>query len=415
MAKLGLVLSGGGIRGVSHIGMLKALEEHNLLDEIQVVVGTSAGSQMGAMFAFGYSPDQMKEIWFTDVWRLLGGKRSASAVKDWNISGLLDALIHLDPKRFRGALKGNKLLKALECYLTENAPCTSIRPTRKKLPLYIVSTDLDTGQETVWCFTRHSQTLTPEAFRDRDGFEPAPGREAFWEVHRDYDQDVTHFPTIAQVCRCSSSIPFIFVPATAPITYRRGGVEVTCEPLYTDGGVRDNFSLSTAVKLSGCDQVIGMFLGSLDSTNQPWNGLFDLAFRTLDEMSMTIFEADQDDIRLRETDIRALVPQFVPTTGTFDVRAMPSLYQAGYSVTQRFLQAVQDMHPTETLTWDLIFETKNLDLPPDEAILHAAQPRAHRNGMLGNEALPEVKYYIYRETPRKAERCPDPDKLSGRA
>jgi NTE family protein len=55
--KLGLVLSGGGARGVAHIGVLKALEEMGV--KFSTVSGTSAGSIVGSLYAYGYSPDEI--------------------------------------------------------------------------------------------------------------------------------------------------------------------------------------------------------------------------------------------------------------------------------------------------------------------------------------------------------------------
>ncbi|MBL7857501.1 MAG: patatin-like phospholipase family protein [Cyclobacteriaceae bacterium] len=58
--KTGLVLSGGGARGVAHIGMLKALEEFGIT--VDCIAGTSAGAIVGALYAYGYSPDKIFEI-----------------------------------------------------------------------------------------------------------------------------------------------------------------------------------------------------------------------------------------------------------------------------------------------------------------------------------------------------------------
>lgn len=55
--ELGLVLSGGGVRGVAHIGVIKALLEHDL--KPTVVSGSSAGAVVGALYCNGYSPDEM--------------------------------------------------------------------------------------------------------------------------------------------------------------------------------------------------------------------------------------------------------------------------------------------------------------------------------------------------------------------
>lgn len=57
---IGLTLSGGGMRGIAHIAVLKALEEYNLKPHI--ISGTSAGSIIGAFYSFGKSPDEMMEI-----------------------------------------------------------------------------------------------------------------------------------------------------------------------------------------------------------------------------------------------------------------------------------------------------------------------------------------------------------------
>lgn len=60
MKDIGLVLSGGGARGVAHIGVLKALEEWGL--RFSRVSGTSAGSIVGALYAKGYAPDEIMEV-----------------------------------------------------------------------------------------------------------------------------------------------------------------------------------------------------------------------------------------------------------------------------------------------------------------------------------------------------------------
>lgn len=58
--KIGLALSGGGMRGVGHIAVLKALEEYGLHPDI--ISGTSAGAIVGAFYAAGKTPDEMLDI-----------------------------------------------------------------------------------------------------------------------------------------------------------------------------------------------------------------------------------------------------------------------------------------------------------------------------------------------------------------
>ena len=67
--KVGLVLSGGGAKGMSHIGILKAIDSAGL--KIDIVTGTSMGSIMGALYAVGYSGKQIDSIAKTLNWDIL--------------------------------------------------------------------------------------------------------------------------------------------------------------------------------------------------------------------------------------------------------------------------------------------------------------------------------------------------------
>ena len=58
--RVGLVLSGGGAKGIAHIGLIKALEENNI--PIDYVAGTSMGAIVAAFYAMGYTPDEMLRL-----------------------------------------------------------------------------------------------------------------------------------------------------------------------------------------------------------------------------------------------------------------------------------------------------------------------------------------------------------------
>ena len=88
--KTKLVLSGGGIKGVAHLGALKALQELGMLQHIDTFVGTSSGALVASLLSIGYTPDElykfismvdmskMKELSFGNLLKLLGlddGKR----------------------------------------------------------------------------------------------------------------------------------------------------------------------------------------------------------------------------------------------------------------------------------------------------------------------------------------------------
>ena len=61
---IGLVLSGGGVRAAAHIGVIKALEEHGIFPTH--ISGTSAGAIVGALYAHGYTCDEMM-LFFKNV------------------------------------------------------------------------------------------------------------------------------------------------------------------------------------------------------------------------------------------------------------------------------------------------------------------------------------------------------------
>lgn len=67
--RVGLVFSGGGATGFAHIGVLKALEEHDI--PIDYITGTSAGALVGAMYASGFSPKEIELIALSDKFQLM--------------------------------------------------------------------------------------------------------------------------------------------------------------------------------------------------------------------------------------------------------------------------------------------------------------------------------------------------------
>ena len=61
--KIGLALSGGGIRGIAHAGVIKAFEENNI--KVDIIGGTSSGGIIASLYAMGYSANDIFEIFKT--------------------------------------------------------------------------------------------------------------------------------------------------------------------------------------------------------------------------------------------------------------------------------------------------------------------------------------------------------------
>ena len=120
--KVALVLSGGGARGIAHIGAIEALEEAGF--EISSVAGTSMGALVGGMFAAG---------------RLAGVRDWICSLDRYKVLGMVDLAFSSE-----GLVKGNRVMKALKSLVPD------VRIERLAVPFAAVSADLVTGREVVF-------------------------------------------------------------------------------------------------------------------------------------------------------------------------------------------------------------------------------------------------------------------------
>lgn len=118
--RVALALGGGAARGFAHIGVIKILENHGLAPDM--VVGTSAGALVGALYAAGHGPFELQK---------LAIQLEESAVADWS---LFD----------RGVLKG----EALERFINMHVANRPIEGLKRRFAA--VATDLQSGQPIVF-------------------------------------------------------------------------------------------------------------------------------------------------------------------------------------------------------------------------------------------------------------------------
>lgn len=118
--KVALVLGGGAVRGFAHIGVIKTLEAHGIVPDM--VVGTSAGSVVGALYAGGYSGFELQKIAF---------QLEQDSVGDWVLPD-------------RGFIKGEMLQNFINKAL-QNRPIERLNKT-----FAAVTTELQTGEMAVF-------------------------------------------------------------------------------------------------------------------------------------------------------------------------------------------------------------------------------------------------------------------------
>jgi NTE family protein len=122
--KVGLALSGGGLRGVAHIGVLQALEQEAI--PIDMIAGTSAGAFMGACFAGSASMARLQEVIAGIGWRKIAG------LFDLNLRSL-----------GKGFISGQKIESILLSCIGD------IEFEDLKIPLTVVAADCQTMEEVI--------------------------------------------------------------------------------------------------------------------------------------------------------------------------------------------------------------------------------------------------------------------------
>ncbi len=149
--KVALALSGGGARGVAHIGVLQRIDELGL--PVDAVTGTSAGSLVGALYACGYSGDQIESLFRrVDFGRAFLDPLSRSPGQTLEEQEQENGTIFsLQMERgfpiFAMALRsGVAVQRTLEGFLARGAYFSGGDYNRLKVPFRAVATNLETGQ-----------------------------------------------------------------------------------------------------------------------------------------------------------------------------------------------------------------------------------------------------------------------------
>jgi NTE family protein len=119
-AKIALVLGAGASKGFAHVGVIKVLEANKI--PIHMIVGTSVGSAVGSLYAYGFDAFQLQKMTF--------------AIEK---SDIVDLIL---PDN--GFIKGEKLEEFINKTL-KNTPMEKL-----KIPFYAVATDVQSGQEMVF-------------------------------------------------------------------------------------------------------------------------------------------------------------------------------------------------------------------------------------------------------------------------
>lgn len=224
--KIGLVLSGGGARGVAHLGVIEVLEEHGI--PIDFIVGASMGSLIGGLYAIGYSTEAMRALVDTTDWEYVLSLSETTERRDLFVDQKLVQKRGLFTIRFDGI-----------------APVipASVTPAQR-LSSFI------------------NQLVLQGVYHAHDSYDNL--RVPFRTVATDIitgDRLVFDSGNLVQALRASISVPLIFAPVKMD------------DMLLVDGGLVSNIPVDIA-RFHECDIVIAVNttagLRNADELGAPW-------------------------------------------------------------------------------------------------------------------------------------------------
>ena len=279
--KVGLALSGGGIRGVAHIGVLKALEENNI--KIDVIGGTSSGGLIASLYAMEYKPDYIyhlfkrysKDVVTIDNKPILNGIKNYLSKKRLGISGISD---------------GKKLEKLYE-ELARKKNIHSIQDI--KMPIAIPSIDLADAKEYVF------SNVIPTG-----------------EDSTKYIKDIP----VGRAVRASSSFPAFFCPCE----YKNH--------IFSDGGMLNNIP-ANEVKRMGADKIISVKFE--ENAYDDESDVMDIIMRTLDIMGNKISENV-----IKTSDYILTIP--TEKVGLLEDAKTDSCFKYGYETTMSKIDEIKE-------------------------------------------------------------------------
>lgn len=278
--KIGIALAGGGIRGIAHAGVLKALEENNI--KVDIIGGTSAGSLIATLYAMGYSPYYIYILF----------KRYAKDMVSINTSPIIYGIGNFMFSR-RVKMPGLKSGVSLEKAYNGVAMRKNINYISDiRLPLVVPAVDIAQSKE--YIFTNY----VPKCEN--------PDR---------YITDIS----IGKAVRASCSFPAVFCPCK----YKNH--------LFMDGGTLDNVPV-TEVRKQGANRILAV---NFDSNRVTENSdIMDIVMKTIDIMGNKISEES-----LESSDFILTIPS--DGTGLLDTNKLDLCFKMGYETTIKNINEIK--------------------------------------------------------------------------
>lgn len=283
---VGLVLSGGGAKGIAHIGAIKALEENDI--PIDYITGTSMGAIVGALYAIGYTPEEMMSLIESQYFGYMS-------------TGKIDPAFtyYFSSEKPSPAMFTHQFGKTDKDEKSRFNPQSLIKPA----PMMFGFMEIF-GANTAQCNGDFNKLFVP--FRCVSSNMTKRAKHVF--AHGD----------LAQAVRASMSFPLIFQ-----------AIEIDGN-IYYDGGIFDNFPVDVMRSEFSPDIMLG-FDVSASSTGAPNSYLDQLDMLVTEPQSYDLPGDDGIKVRIDLNDF-----------GLLDFGAAKAIYQRGYETTIAMMDSIKE-------------------------------------------------------------------------
>ncbi|MCA6078632.1 patatin-like phospholipase family protein [Fulvivirga sedimenti] len=287
--KVTLVMSGGGAKGLAHIGVIKALEEEDI--PINFVVGTSMGGVIAGCYAAGYSAEEIEAIMTSEAFiRWVNGELEPEYNYYYNQDDQHPFVLEVDfslDSTFRASLQSS---------LASDLSLNFALAEKFAQPSMIAGYDFDS-------------LFVPARILASDVFTQS-------EV-------ILKEGSLASAVRTSLSVPFFYKP-----------IRIERKYLF-DGGIYNNFPVDVAQREFGGEVIIGVNVSSKVFKEYPYETDDELINKSL--LFMLLDKSDPSSMPLNSIYIE---PDLTGYT-SFDFKKVKSLIDSGYVSTRRKIQEIK--------------------------------------------------------------------------
>lgn len=290
--RVGLVLSGGGAKGIAHVGVIKALEDNDI--PIDYVTGTSMGAIVGSLYSCGWSPEKMLKF-FTNPDFLYWSSGVINPDQKYYLTQPTPTPKWLNVNiNFRDTTTG---------VLNQILPSNLISP----LPMNIEFLKIY-GPYTLQCKQNFNNLFVPFRCVTSDVYHKR--------------KIVLHGGSLGDAVRASMSFPFVFKP-----------IEMDGVLVY-DGGIYDNFPVNVMESAFNPDFIIGVSVSGADKKPQPNN-----VYSQLEDMIIQ----NNDYSVPAKNGIKIQVP--VLNFGVLDFAQAQTIYDIGYKTGMEMVDSIKKRIP----------------------------------------------------------------------